>query len=665
MAKAFSENPQTATSVQSTDYMGIEQSPNGLGSMKKVAVGTLMKPINERIAKVEQELITKADTEYVRDELYKRYLKTETYNKEEIDLKINNIVSVNILNKDEVFATVPTVQDVLTQYVLTNYGRQPQELDGIIVTLTDKDNKKYKYIYSEASQQWVDRGEESLNVVSATPEVAGISKLYDDLGQNLDGSINQKVVTDSVKRFALRCDNPIINLNQEGSEVNLHVDKVGVDETIEWEFPNINKTVPAGTTDVTLTKDDFKTGGGEVLTNVCPALSSDSFINNSVSSTVDGEIRHCTVTNSTYGIGLFIISNLVKNSDDFFIRVKMKNTNNKVARLSINGNVYFSSIYEDVQPNEEVVFTVIPRGDKTSAQIPFGLYPISNEDVTGFTFDILSSELIDITQLINNHPYFASLSDADKAALLDKGLPYIPAGESFTVGGTAENFVKYYEGSKSETTSSLNHYDVSPTVNKEVEVKKNDVIYAKGLYKQTLLNLTQTDGSAPFLVIGKYIVNTYVPSVFGQLITYSDYMLTSGIDVCVDDSVTSKHQYWYAGTIITEGQPFENKIEWKEAIALNLTTSGWYLALLLRGYTTNAEIQAWLDANVPFFEDTLPFPSFIPQFEVIVRAGTYYASTVIMVANSYYTMEQVNHFIENLKASIIELQARVTVLENK
>ena len=46
----------------------------------------------------------------------------------------------------------------------------------------------------------------SSSVDPATPSQAGIAKLYNNEGQNIDGAINQKVVTDSIEEITFAID---------------------------------------------------------------------------------------------------------------------------------------------------------------------------------------------------------------------------------------------------------------------------------------------------------------------------------------------------------------------------------------------------------------------------------------------------------------------------
>ena len=78
-----------------------------------------------------------------------------------VDNAIEQITAVQIRNKypDLVIScTEAEVQTVATQYIVDHYSRQPKSFDGLIITLTDKDNDKVLYTYSEASAAWIDTG---------------------------------------------------------------------------------------------------------------------------------------------------------------------------------------------------------------------------------------------------------------------------------------------------------------------------------------------------------------------------------------------------------------------------------------------------------------------------------------------------------------------------
>lgn len=75
--------------------------------------------------------------------------------------QIEQITAVQIRNKYPnlvISCTEAEVQTVATQYMVDNYSRQPKSFDGLVITLTDKDNDKVLYTYSKASAAWIDTG---------------------------------------------------------------------------------------------------------------------------------------------------------------------------------------------------------------------------------------------------------------------------------------------------------------------------------------------------------------------------------------------------------------------------------------------------------------------------------------------------------------------------
>ena len=94
------------------------------------------------------------------DDLANYYKKSETYTQAEVNALIQNINAIQIRNVDNeaINATSATVQSVATQYIVDNYQRQPKQLDGLIITLTDQNDDKVLYTYSETSNLWINIG---------------------------------------------------------------------------------------------------------------------------------------------------------------------------------------------------------------------------------------------------------------------------------------------------------------------------------------------------------------------------------------------------------------------------------------------------------------------------------------------------------------------------
>lgn len=140
-----------------------------------------------------------SDVTGLTDALNSRYTKSETYSQSEVDSKLNNLNYLNILNKGVVNATLATYSTVCTEYVQTNYGRAPKKWDTIIVTLTDQNDDKVKYTYSDYSKAWIDTGREGMTVSQADNTTAGIMKLYSSASaENTDGAVTQAGVKTAI-----------------------------------------------------------------------------------------------------------------------------------------------------------------------------------------------------------------------------------------------------------------------------------------------------------------------------------------------------------------------------------------------------------------------------------------------------------------------------------
>ena len=136
------------------------------------------------------------------------YKKSETLSSEQIQTLINNLNAIKILNKSSVNSgilesTIAEVDSTCDSYLQTNYSREPQDFDGLLVTLTDGNNDIVLYVYSSSSQSWIDASRNiTISIASATDSVAGIAKLYNDIGNQTDGGITPQAVktkTDAIE----------------------------------------------------------------------------------------------------------------------------------------------------------------------------------------------------------------------------------------------------------------------------------------------------------------------------------------------------------------------------------------------------------------------------------------------------------------------------------
>lgn len=117
-----------------------------------------------------------------------------------LEQKISDITAVQIRNKSEVInSTEADVQTVATQYIVDNYQRQPQNFDGLIITVTDKNNDKILYIYSEVSNLWINSGINNVDLSNYYTK----DQVYDktEIDTKVD-TINQSVTEEKNRAIA-------------------------------------------------------------------------------------------------------------------------------------------------------------------------------------------------------------------------------------------------------------------------------------------------------------------------------------------------------------------------------------------------------------------------------------------------------------------------------
>lgn len=79
---------------------------------------------------------------------------------QKLENEIKDIKSINIrnINDENIYSTIDNVQNIANQYILDNYNREPKAYDALIITLTDKNNDKVLYIYSDTNNIWINSG---------------------------------------------------------------------------------------------------------------------------------------------------------------------------------------------------------------------------------------------------------------------------------------------------------------------------------------------------------------------------------------------------------------------------------------------------------------------------------------------------------------------------
>lgn len=115
---------------------------------------------------------------------------------EYVDNKVSDVNAIKIMNKEPnlvVESTEYVVQEVATQYIVDNYGRQPQPNDGLFITFTDKNNDVIKYAFFNGA--WINVGLNDIDLSNyvkntdyATAQKAGIVRASDSGGLQLDSN---------------------------------------------------------------------------------------------------------------------------------------------------------------------------------------------------------------------------------------------------------------------------------------------------------------------------------------------------------------------------------------------------------------------------------------------------------------------------------------------
>lgn len=116
---------------------------------------------------------------------------------EYVDTRVSEVNAVNIRNKEPnliIEATSDTVQTVATQYIVDNYGREPEANDGLFITMTDSDNDVIKYAYFNGS--WVNVGINKVDLSNYVPKAAG--SYGQGNGYHISNTVDGIILDDSI-----------------------------------------------------------------------------------------------------------------------------------------------------------------------------------------------------------------------------------------------------------------------------------------------------------------------------------------------------------------------------------------------------------------------------------------------------------------------------------
>ena len=142
----------------------------GLITLKAVGVQDFEHPVKPtQVLKITPEQIT------INDDI----IATQPYVQDEIS-KISSVQIRNTAANPIITATQATVQTVATQYIVNNYSRQPIKWDGLIITVTDLQNDKILFIYSDASDLWINAGINNVDLSNyvAKDDITDINLTY-------------------------------------------------------------------------------------------------------------------------------------------------------------------------------------------------------------------------------------------------------------------------------------------------------------------------------------------------------------------------------------------------------------------------------------------------------------------------------------------------------
>lgn len=201
---------------------------------------------------------------------------------------------------------------------------------------------------------------------------------------------------------------------------------------------------------------------------------------------------------------------------------------------------------------------------------------------------------IDVTELTEKFPYFASLSDKDKGLLLDETLPFINGGETLEFNGTLRNWVDpaYNKEDWSEGTSSYQLALFSYKYGGVIENKS--FLYGRFDFYYVMNGSTVNyDWARLHADSGSYDYVDIVDPLPG--VSYSESGIYHFPEYRLDGTTFSIYAGWNTSV--------DTKIAyWRRVLVMDLYQDGTYLFFRLLGMSDD-DIKAYLD-TIPFFADT-------------------------------------------------------------
>lgn len=143
--------------VVAFDFSPFTQTQSDLGEANKESETFVKGKLLSNLEN-DMEFVTKSTSA-----LENYYKKSETYTREETDNKIEQkiatLTATQVRNKAPnlvIKTTDESLQTTATNYIVSNYSRQPQEYDGLYLTLTDHNNQVVEFAYHNGS--WTNVG---------------------------------------------------------------------------------------------------------------------------------------------------------------------------------------------------------------------------------------------------------------------------------------------------------------------------------------------------------------------------------------------------------------------------------------------------------------------------------------------------------------------------
>lgn len=319
-------------------------------------------------------------------------------------------------------------------------------------------------------------------------------------------------------------------------------------------------------------------------------------IANGVLTQTVGSVQYDAIYINSYGL------NFYKNHKYYIALVNKSTTTSEISfRISLRKSTFtdFYTKYFDLElfaENQRFSFVYESDSDYLNGTFSFGMYQAE----AGTTHKYSEPILMDITDLIASSPKLQAMTDAELTTWCDTYIPFIGAGETWTVGGRAKNYIKPYEDEWTDSPAGAYGFVCGNVSEAKNEMKLGDYIYSYAEAKYTTTNITPNS-------ITLYLDDGYVyVKGYSSPVANTVYVI-SGIASSM--KYARLHAMWVF--CAPQGSIGQGVISVRNnARQINLTQSGWLAQLSLMGIESDADIKAFLDECIPFFEGEMDFPRF-------------------------------------------------------